>query len=465
MTVYTLSSNLPEDSFVDWTQTSLWAQGNVPEESSAQVYFNDTGRNYFIEIEQGEKISIGSFSLESNHLVLDGSLVSAGSVSVSAGAGIQLYGGTLEAQSLHFNGTPGVDLGLVGVGTVTVAGPIYNDSTIIAGNATGQSDMTSLTLNAAYVDNLGLLEASVGTTFTVNVTLAAGIANYAYRTLTGGTYEAISGGSLDLKTNGTIANDSATLILDGAGTDTIASYNPATSQYVPIQSTLTQVTSSGTLELDAASYSTVGGLTVQGLLKLIGAADFSAATLYLTSGGQAVLSDAFPGESMTLSAKEIINNGQISVDGVGGGVATISGAVSGSGSIVVGPAVTTLNQFGAPVTTTANVELTGADCNSLTFSDGTGSVILDTPAAVTGSVQHFTSGDTIVLSHVALASVTSYAYANGVLTLHEGGTALHLAFSGSYTTQDFALSTDPATGGVAITGTSLIGISSAAHMS
>ena len=463
MTVYTLSSNLPEDSFVDWTQTSLWAQGEAPEDSSAQVYFNDTGRDYFIEIGQGENVSIGSFSIESNHLVLDGSLVSAGSVSVSAGAGIQIYGGTLAAQSLHLNGTPGLDLGLVGVGTVTVAGPIYNDSTIIAGNATGLSDLTSLTLNAAYVDNLGLLEASVGTTFTVNVTLAAGFANYAYWTLTGGTYEAISDGTLDLKTNGIIANDAATLILDGAGIDTIASYNPATGQYVPIQATLTQVMSAGMLELDAASYATSGGLTVQGVLKLIGAADFSAATLYLTSSGQAVLSDAFPGESMTLSATEIINNGQISVDGVGGGVATISGPVCGSGSILLGPAVTSYVR-GQQVITTANVELTGADSNSLTFSDGTGSFILDTPAAVTGSVQHFTSGDTIVLSHVTLASVTSYAYANGVLTLHEGGTTLHLDFSGSYTTQDFALSTDSATGGLAITGTSLIGVAPASHI-
>jgi hypothetical protein len=67
------------------------------------------------------------------------------------------------------------------------------------------------------------------------------------------------------------------------------------------------------------------------------------------------------------------------------------------------------------------------------------------------------------LSHVTLASVTSYAYANGVLTLHEGSTALHLNFSGSYTTQDFALSTDSASGGLAITGTSLIGVAPAIH--
>ncbi|HMA51815.1 MAG TPA: hypothetical protein VKP60_18785 [Magnetospirillaceae bacterium] len=63
MTVYTLSSTLPEDSFVDWTQNSLWTQGKAPNDSSAQVFFNDIGRNYFVEIGQTEHISIGSFSL------------------------------------------------------------------------------------------------------------------------------------------------------------------------------------------------------------------------------------------------------------------------------------------------------------------------------------------------------------------------------------------------------------------
>jgi hypothetical protein len=462
MTVFMLSSTLPEDSFVDWTQTSLWAQGSAPDDSGAQVFFNDTGRDYFVEIGQEETISIGSFSLAANHLLLDGALTSAGSVSVAAGAGIQIYGGALTAQSLHLNGTPTLDVGLVGVGTVTVAGPVYNDSSIIGGNATGLSTLTTLTLDAAYIDNLGLLEASVDTTFTINVTLASGFANYAYGTLTGGTYDAESGGTLNLKTNGVIVNDAATLILDGSGTDIIASYDPSTGHYVPIQTSLTQVTATGTLELDAATYTTGGTLTVQGQLKLVGAADFTAGTLYVTSGGKVDLSDAFPGESMTVSASHIVNDGQIYIDGIGGGAATLSGPISGAGAILLGPQVTNYVR-GQPVTTTANVELTGADSNSLGYSDGTGSFILDNPAAVTGNVQHFGSGDAIVLAHVAPSSVTSWSYADGVLTLNEGGTALLLHFSGTYTAQDFALSTDSATGGLAITGTSLIGVAPAGH--
>lgn len=463
MTVYTLSSALPADSFVDWTETSLWAQGKAPDDSGAQVYLNDTGHNYTIEIGSGESISIGSFSLQANHLVLDGALVSAGSVTVAAGAGIEMYGGTLSAQSLHLNGTPGTDLGLVGVGTVTVAGPVYNDSTIIGGDATGMSDLTTLTLSTAYIDNLGVLEASTGTNFTVSVTQASGFANYAYKTLTGGTYEAFSNATLNLQTNGVIVNDAATLILDGAGTDTIAAYDPASGHYVAIQSTLTEITSKGTLELDAASYATTGTLTVQGLLKLVGAASFTAGTLYVTSGGTVDLSDAYPGEAMTVSASHILNSGVITIDAVGGGDATISGPVTGTGTILLGAALTDYVR-GQPVTTTANVELTGAVANTLGYSDGTGSFILDTPASVTGSFKNFAAGDEIVLAHVALSSVTSYAYANGVLTLNEGGAALHLHFSGTYATDDFALSTDAATGGVAITGTSLIGVAPASPM-
>jgi hypothetical protein len=267
---------------------------------------------------------------------------------------------------------------------------------------------------------------------------------------------------LNLKTNGVIVNDAATLILDGSGTDIIASYDPSTGHYVPIQTSLTQVTATGTLELDAATYTTGGTLTVQGQLKLVGAADFTAGTLYVTSGGKVDLSDAFPGESMTVSASHIVNGGQIYIDGIGGGAATLSGPISGAGAILLGPQVTNYVR-GQPVTTTANVELTGADSNSLGYSDGTGSFILDNPAAVTGNVQHFGSGDAIVLAHVAPSSVTSWSYADGVLTLNEGGTALLLHFSGTYTAQDFALSTDSATGGLAITGTSLIGVAPAGH--
>lgn len=466
MTVYSLSSTLPANSFVDWTQTSLWSQGRAPDDSGAQVFFNDTARNYFVEIGAGEDISIGSFSLQSNHLVLDGALVSAGSVTVSPDSGIQIYGGTLSAQSLHLNGTPGTDLGLVGVGAVTVAGPVYNNSTIIGGNATGLSDLTTLTLTAAYVANTGLIEAAVGTTFTVATTLANGFANYVYGTLTGGVYEAESNATLNLKTNGLITTDSATLILDGAGTDTIASYNPSTGHYVPIETSLAQISAKGTLELAAASYVTSGTLSVAGLLTLVGEANFSAGTLYITSGGEAWLSDAFPGEAMTLSATHLINSGKIFVDAVGGGVATIGGAVTGAGSITLGPAVTVIDRFGQPVTTAASAELTGSVSNSLTYSDGTGTFILDNPGAVTGAFQHFAAGDRVVLPHVALSSVTSYSYAgsasSGVLTVHEGSTTLHLAFSGNYTTADFAVSTDGASGGVAIAGTSLIGVAAPA---
>ena len=463
MTVFTLSSTLAPDSFVDWTDVSLWSQGKSPNDPSAQVFFNNTGGNYFVEIGQGEHISIGSFSLQSNHLLLYGALVSAGSVTVAADSGIQIFGGTLTAQNLQLQGTPITDLGLFGVGTVTVAGPVYNHSTIIGGNATGLSSLTSLTLNTAYIDNSGMLEAAVGATFTVNVSLNSGFANFAYGTLTGGIYEAESNATLNLKTSGVISNDAATLILDGSGTDIIASHNPVTGQYVPIQSTLSLIMASGTLELDAASYTTSGTLTDAGTLKLLGIASFSAGTLYVTSSGKVSLDGAIAGEPIDLSAGRVINNGAISIGADFGGTAKIAAELIGSGSVTVGPAVTVVNQFGQPTTTTATVELTGEATNAMVYSDGTGTFVLDTPAQVTGSFQHFAAGDRILLPHVPFSAVTSLSYAgtgnSGVLTVHEGSTLLHLAFSGNYATQDFTLATDSASGGVVITGTGLIGVS------
>ena len=457
MTIYTLSSSLPDDSFTDWTDPSLWEGGQAPDDPSAQVFLNSAGANfYFPEVEQGEQISIGSLVMQSNNLLLYGSLASAGSVTVGAASGIQIYGGALSAQSLHLNGTGTVDVGIVGVGAVTVAGPVYNDSSIISGNATGLSDQTVLTVSAAYFQNSGLLEASVNSTLLVRITHPGGLANYVSGTLVGGTYEAEAGGVLDLQTSGLIYSDSADLIYDGQGGSVIASYDPSAGQYVPLQQTLSLITQSGILELDAGSYTTAGTLTVAGDLKLLGDAVFSAGTLYVTGGGHLDLILAVPQGGQEVSAGRVINQGAIFADGSGGGTTTIDSAIQGSGTLTIGPSVTVLNEAMQPITTTATIELTKAVSNTIQFSDGTGTVILDSPAAMSGHFQGFQTGDKIELPTIALSAVTSYSYANGILTLQEGSTALHLAFSGGYSTADFGLEA-----GANGAGTILIGLAPA----
>ena len=453
MTAYTLSPSLPNQSFTDWTKTSLWAQGSAPDDPSAQVFLNALpGSFYFVEVAQGESISIGSLFVPSNALVLYGSLTSAGTVSVGAAGAIEIYGGSLSAQSLILGGPAVPVSGVTGVGAITIAGPVYDDSSIIGGNATNLSSQTALTVTAAYFQNNGLLEASVDSTLTVALTHPGGFANYVSGTLVGGTYEVTTGGVLDLQTNGLIYSLSAEVIYDGppvAGV--INSYNPSTATYVSLEQTLSLVTPSGTLELDAGSYSTSGMLTVAGDLHLIGEAQFSAGTLYITGNGHLDLTLAVPNGGQEVSAGRLINNGAIFADGSGGGTALIDAPVLGNGTITIGPEVTVLNNQMQPVTTTATLELAGAVSNAIQFSDGTGTLILDSPAAVTGHFQNFQAGDKIELPSVALSAITSYAYANGVLTLHEGNTALHLAFAGSYSTADFSLEAG-ASGGTILVG-------------
>lgn len=440
MTVFTLASNLPNDSFADWSDIALWQGGQIPNGPSAQVFLNNISPNfYFVEVMQSEPISIGSFNMQSNDLLLYGSLRSAGSVTVAAPAEIQIYGGALSAQSLRLAGGGGNDVGIVGVGTVSVAAPLYNNSAIVSGNAEGLSTQTALTVSAAYIQNNGLLEASVNSTLTVEVTQTGGIANYVWGTLVGGTYEVESGGTLDLQTNGLVHSLSAHVVYDGLGAGTIATYDPRSGHYVSLEQTLGLVTRSGTLELDAGTYSTSGTLSVAGTLTLFGDAKFSAGTLYLPPNGQLNLLLAVPGGGQEVSGGRVIDDGNIFADGSGGGVAVINAPVLGGGTITIGPAVTIINEHMQSVTTTATLELTQSDSNAIRFSDGTGAVILDNPASVTGHFQDFRAGDKIELPNVALSSITAHAYTKGMLTLKEGNGVLHFAFDGSYSTADFLL--------------------------
>ena len=457
MSIFTLSSASSADNFVDWDNSSLWAQGAVPDTSSAQVFVNDVGKNYFIQIEPGKSFSIGSLTLAANSLLIYGALQSAGGVTVGANAGIQLLGGALSAQSLQVNGSGAATNGLFGVGEIDVAGRVTNSSSIIGGNAAGLSSLTSLTLKAGSIDNSGgLLEAGVGATFTIETGSASGFANYAAGVLTGGAYMAQSNGTLDLKTPGLITSDAATLILAGAGADVIASYDPSSGHYVPIQQTLGTIAASGTLELDGASYTSSGALTVQGTLKLVGLADFTAGSLSIGSTGKVSLSGAVPQTATTLTAGHIVDSGQILIGADSGGEAKISGSVTGSGTILLGPQSVTIDRYGQTQITTAYAELAGPVSVDLAYSDATGAFRLDMPAAVSGRFQHFSAGDEIVLGSVAPSAVTGLSYAghgnSGVLTVQENGTAIHLNFAGHYKTADFTLGTDPDTGFVSIIG-------------
>lgn len=441
MPSYNLASSLPNKTFADWEDAALWQGGQVPDDFSAQVFLNNVSPNfYFLEVTAGEQISIGSLIMASNEVLLNGSLTSAGSIMVTPASGFEISGGALSAQTLHLTSGGIANVDISGVGSVTAAQSIFNDGTIIGGMNAGPSSGTALTITTPYIENSGLLEASVGSTLTVQITHAGGFANYVSGTLVGGTYEVESGGVLNLQTNGLIYNLSADVVYDGPPTaGIINSYDPSTASYVSLEQTLSLVTQSGTLELDAGRYSTSGTLAVAGELKLVGEAQFSAGTLYITGNGRLDLILATPQGGQEVTGGRVINNGAIFADGSGGGVAEIDAPILGSGTVTIGPSVTVLNDHMQPVTTAATLDLAGAVSNAIIFSDGTGTLILDSAGSVTGHIQNFQTGDKIEMPNTAFSSITSYGFANGVLTLHEGNTALHLAFDGSHSTADFSL--------------------------
>ena len=157
--------------------------------------------------------------------------------------------------------------------------------------------------DTATFTNAGLLEKTGGTatsvisptlTNTGTVLVNTGtlslpvLTNVAGNTLTGGVFEAASGGVLELPNNVTIATDSATIILSGAGS-AIQSLNTTTSTQVAIDSTLSSITAGGALRvLGGRSFTVVangGNFSDSGQLQL-GGGTLTATSLSVGTGAE-----------------------------------------------------------------------------------------------------------------------------------------------------------------------------------
>lgn len=453
MSEYDLSIALADGTFIDWSSPSLWAGGQVPNDPSALVVFQPiTGKTYFAEIASGETFAANTLDMPAHHLLLSGTLNLQNALNVTGqSAEVDLYDGTLSAASIHLAGAP-YWRGIVGVGHVTVGGQLYNQSSIDADEQPGLASGTTLTVQAGTLVNSGLLEASPFATLTVS---AIHFTNYSNGALSGGTYEA-DNGTLDLHTPGLVKIDDASLIL-GNGTSVIASYDPVSGHYDPISSTLSAITAHGRLEADATRYGTTVGLTDYGSILISGSgAEFQGPRLSVASGGTVTLSGDSSSDNVVIWVGQLSNNGTITaVAGLGSSSPNIisAPAVTGTGTIVIGPENSDI-EHGQTVYYYASAELTGMVSNAIKFSDGTGTVILDTPKGMTGAFQQFQAGDHIILSGVTYSSVTGYDYSgsasSGTLTIHEGAASIRLAFTGDYTTADFSLSSN--THGLGIVG-------------
>jgi hypothetical protein len=469
-TEYDLSNSFANGSVVDWSSKSLWSTGSIPNDPTALVVFQGltgpggTAKAYTVEIGCGESYSICTLDMAGSKLVLAGSLTLQTGVNIiSDTAQLDMAGGTLSAGNLHLAGTPSV-VGIIGSGTISASDYLYIQSSIISAASTdhdasgcgnfwtlcapGKGSHATLTISGGELVNAGLLEADSGSNLVVNV---GDFTNFNSGVLSGGAYEA-NGGTLDLHTPGVITCDDASIILNGFNCGGIDSFNAATGKYVALQSTLTTITDHGSLDLESALYVTSLALTDHGTITIDGAgACFIGTSLTVASDGSVLLSGDTPLLNDVITVKQLVDNGTITVEAgksgkVGPDIIAAS-AITGTGAIQV--------EAGAAV------ELTGSVATHIDFAGGTGTVILDTPAGMTGSFVDFGAGDHITLAGAesglfgkilslfglggGSGSVT-YDYSGttsaGVLTLHEGSTTFKLAFDGDYTKSNFSVTAD-----------------------
>ena len=444
----------------NWDDPSVWSGGMVPNAPDADVVFPTitnaaTNQTYEsdVTIKPGESYSAASVDVANNYLILDGSLSVAGAVDLNNGSLlVDTSGGTLSFGSLQTEGSE-----IQGSGTLASPGPVTNDG-VIYGNG--------LVLRVGSFQNTGSLVAEGGP-LTLEVTGGTGaFANLSDGTLTGGVYEAFD--TLDLDGGGPIVTDAATLELNSpqAGINTL---DPVTGDPVPLQQTLQTIAPSGILAL-AGTYATAGALTVDGNVVLEGNANvssdtgtLSAASLTIGAGGGITGLGTIVGP--------VDNEGTI-VSGLYGqyvglsedleGTLLIQGAVTGSGSMMVGPGQPDQNSFNGDFVH-ANLELDGPTSENVGFTDPFGNLILDDPDSFTGTITPVaattysseeretltsrTYADSVQISDLSLASVTGTSYSGdadgGTLTIQEGAASQTLRFAGRFTADSFSLSAGP----------------------
>jgi hypothetical protein len=155
-------------------------------------------------------------------------------------------------------------------------------------------------------------------------------------------------------------------------------------------------------------------------------------TLIASGAGLASLSGAMTNAGLITSGSGTLqflsgltNNGTVAESG---GSLLLSGAVLGTGTVTVGASGAVSFLGGASVGQTVDLLSAGAD------------VTLKSPALFLGTIAGFGGSDVITLTKTA---ETGYNFANGVLTITDGSSTVgSLAFAGSYTTQEFSVTTN-----------------------
>jgi hypothetical protein len=356
----------------------------------------------------------GTLAVSGGSLTVAGALSGSGTVTVAAGDTLDLAGGAALAGVV--SGAGAAVLGASSTITTSASVSVAR-MTIEAGTTlTGAGKIGSIVADSGSI-------AAAGGTLTLSKAISGA-----------GTLAAAAGATLDITGGGAFTG-----AISGAGTIGFAAATTLEPGAVLSASTVVE-----TANLTLGSAVDIG--TAAGHLFDIAAKAGAAVTL----GGPAP--DAFT-NSGTLEATgagtadvkvKLINARDVSV---GSGTLAFLGAVTNSGTMTAAGAVLSIS---TSVGGTGTLDI-GAS-GTLSLLDGsaagqkadflatTGLLDLTKPAAFAGTIGGFGGSDVIDLLKTA---ATSLSFASGVLTVKHGSTveaSLHL--SGSYTTADFALSSD-----------------------
>jgi hypothetical protein len=385
--------------------------------------------------------------------VYDGGIGTAGGATIVNAAGANF---DLISDLASFQGGPGAsfmnagDLEKVaGTGISAVDMEISNTGEIEA--ASGTLQLQSLVSNAGIflATNGATLDLSLGT-----------LTNLSGGNLAGGVYEADAASVIELANNEPITTDSATIVLNGVGSE-IQALDTGSGMQQTLDSTLANIAAGGSLALlngrDFTTSASGGAFSDGGVLNLGGVA-FAATTLTIAAGG--VLEGSGNVSGAVIDAGSVaVSGGTLSFLGtltnsgtmdVTGGTLSLVGTATNNGIIDVASGVVR-SMFGVAGAGTMEVGATG----TLTLENGAlggqivdllagaGTVDLDHPLSFFGAIVGFGGADEIDLTKPTGFVETGYNYSDGVLTIVDGSsTVASLHFEGSYSTGSFALSPD-----------------------
>ena len=266
---------------------------------------------------------------------------------------------------------------------------IINQGSIGAGFSGGR-----FTVLGNSFTNQGSIVVSDGDVFTIQSTI---FTNLSGSTLTGGSYEVDAGSVLQLQNNLGFAIDDADVTLSGTGS-VIEWLNTTGNHQVTLDSALTTIGASGTLDLlNGRTFAAGGAFTNNGLLEL-GGATFSSGAFTNAGGGSLFGFGTFNAALTDNSSVE-----------ASGGLLTLASTVGGTGGFTI-DAGSTLEFASSPAS------------GQIASFNGLGATLkMDAPSSFAGTIGSFSPGDTIDLAGVT--TVTGAVISGDALTvsLSSGG--------------------------------------------